>query len=107
MSPSFELPAVLSAAGKVGLGRRATNESSRFVRFLLVGAGNAGAGYLIFLLLLLVLEMNYLVANLLTFCVWVLPGFHLQRTLVFRAESAIPTLLRYIVTQSGGFGTGT
>lgn len=84
------------------------DESVRFVRFLIVGLVNAGAGYGIFLLLYWVFGLHYLVANILTFAIWSFAGFEIQRRWVFRSKQGLGTFLKYLSVQVFFlfFGTG-
>jgi putative flippase GtrA len=80
----------------------------RFVRFLIVGLVNAGAGYGIFLLLYSVFGLHYLVANILTFVIWSFPGFEIQRRWVFKSKQKLGAFLRFLSVQVFFllFGTG-
>ena len=84
------------------------NSSLQFLRFLIVGAINALAGFLLFLLYFWVIDFHYLVSNVLVCLTWVWFGFELQRYWAFRAVRTKMAFPRYFLNQIGfaGFGTG-
>lgn len=76
--------------------RTAPSGLSRFGRFVMVGVLNSAVGFLLFLLFFNVLEIHYLVANLLVFASWVWFGFELQRRWAFRAEKGRKSFTRFL-----------
>ncbi len=83
------------------------DETARFIRFLVIGAVNAGAGYAIFIVLYSLAGVNYLFANALTFALWSFPGFELQRRWVFQSAQGFDVFVRFLSAQIIFLAVGT
>ena len=75
------------------------SHAHQLVRFLAVGGLNALATYALFLTFLWLVDIHYVLSNLLAFGIWAWFGFELQRRFVFNATGAPFVFARYIANQ--------
>lgn len=79
----------------------------KFGRFLVVGAANAFAGFVLFLFFFTMLDFHYLVANVLVFVAWAWFGFELQRRWTFRVVATGVAFGKFLVNQVVSVGLGS
>lgn len=78
-----------------------------FLRFVVVGAVNALMSFGLFSLFVEVMDIHYVVANVLVFVVWLWFGFELQRSLAFRSERNFSSFVKYLLNQALIFAIST
>ena len=78
---------------------RITAEFGTFARFLAVGLANTTASVGLFLIYFRILDIHYMIANVMVFLSWVWFGFELQRRWAFQTKRTRKGFSRYVTNQ--------